>query len=628
MPIAALGAVNVSALQVPQALVQIVPPQFLFNGVPTNIGGFVGTAPWGPTNSPKIFSNYAQYTQIYGPTVSRNFDMGGHVILAQMQGAGYFVGVRVTDTTDVAATIAVPAGLSASGTWTWVATQPVNNSTITIGTTTITFVTGTPSGNQIKIGATLGATLLNAVTFLNASLDAQIVQASYTLSGVVITATFKVQGTGGNSFAIAASSSPASNATASAATLLGGTAPATGFTATAKYTGTFGNGIKVIFQTGSQASTIKAIITAPGMNAEVFDNIGTGLTANALWIAIVSAINNGNASIRPPSSLIVATVGASTAAPVLNVATQLAGGTDGASAITTAMMLGIDAQPRTGMYALRNTYCARFDLCDLSDAASWSTQIAFAIDVGAEAISCTAASDTISVAATELSNSGIDDYNIKVIFGDWIIWNDTVTGTPQRLTSPQSVCMGIRGNLSPQNSTLNKPINGIIGTQQSLLGKIYGYAEFQAIKIARMDIVALDTTITNNFIFRLGCNTSSNSVISDDSYTDLINFFAKNISIIAAHYLGQTITPDQMRQAKIAFDTNFELARVNGLIGQLDGSQPYQTVLNLTNNTQQTAALGYEFAYCKLVFFGILKFFIINLEGGASVTISNTPPGQ
>jgi hypothetical protein len=47
--------------------------------------------------------------------------------------------------------------------------QPVANATITIAGTAFTFVSSAPTGNQIQIGANLGATLTNAVTALNAS---------------------------------------------------------------------------------------------------------------------------------------------------------------------------------------------------------------------------------------------------------------------------------------------------------------------------------------------------------------------------------------------------------------------------------------------------------------------------
>jgi hypothetical protein len=105
--------------------------------------------------------------------------------------------------------------------------QPANNSTVTVNGTDFTFVTGTPAGaDEIKIGATLAETLANAVLGLNASVDVDVDDATYALNlaGTAILIAHKTIGTGGNTFTLAASSSPASNGTPSGATLAGGSA--------------------------------------------------------------------------------------------------------------------------------------------------------------------------------------------------------------------------------------------------------------------------------------------------------------------------------------------------------------------------------------------------------------------
>lgn len=117
-------------------------------------------------------------------------------------------------------------GVAASGSVTFSA-QPANNSTITINGTDFTFVTGTPANaTEIKIGATLSETLSNAVLALNASTDTDVDDASYVLNlaGTAILITHKTIGTAGNSFTLAASSTPASNGTPSGAMLAGGSA--------------------------------------------------------------------------------------------------------------------------------------------------------------------------------------------------------------------------------------------------------------------------------------------------------------------------------------------------------------------------------------------------------------------
>ena len=61
--------------------------------------------------------------------------------------------------------------------------NPVNNQTQLIGNTTWTFVTGTPTGNQTRIGANLGATLTSLASNLNASNHVGIMGATYANSG-------------------------------------------------------------------------------------------------------------------------------------------------------------------------------------------------------------------------------------------------------------------------------------------------------------------------------------------------------------------------------------------------------------------------------------------------------------
>lgn len=102
------GQVNTTALIVPDLIVQIIAPQVAqLNGVPTNVAGFVGTAQWGPVNAPTIVGSMADYARNFGAIQNRLYDMGTAVAAAVLQGANNFRCVRVTDGTDVAASIAV-----------------------------------------------------------------------------------------------------------------------------------------------------------------------------------------------------------------------------------------------------------------------------------------------------------------------------------------------------------------------------------------------------------------------------------------------------------------------------------------------------------------------------------------
>ena len=95
----------------------------------------------------------------------------------------------------------------------------VANQADTFGPTTVTYVAASPTGNQVLIGANLGATLANLLAFLQGSADPGIAQAAYALVGSTLQITAAVPGTAGNAFAIGTS---VVGATASGATLAGG----------------------------------------------------------------------------------------------------------------------------------------------------------------------------------------------------------------------------------------------------------------------------------------------------------------------------------------------------------------------------------------------------------------------
>jgi hypothetical protein len=102
------GGVNPSALTVPDLYVNVqAPPAVAVNGVPSNIIGIVGTATWGPKNSPTLISGISDFTLLFGALQPRKYDGGTLVAVAQQLGANNFRFVRVTDGTDTAATATI-----------------------------------------------------------------------------------------------------------------------------------------------------------------------------------------------------------------------------------------------------------------------------------------------------------------------------------------------------------------------------------------------------------------------------------------------------------------------------------------------------------------------------------------
>jgi hypothetical protein len=111
--------------------------------------------------------------------------------------------------------------VAATGSFTFTA-QPAVSATISVGGTTFTFVASGATGNQCNIGVNLAATMTALAVALNASVVPAVAAVTYAATATQITMVHDTLGHIGNSFALAASTSPASNATPSAATLTGG----------------------------------------------------------------------------------------------------------------------------------------------------------------------------------------------------------------------------------------------------------------------------------------------------------------------------------------------------------------------------------------------------------------------
>jgi len=100
--------------------------------------------------------------------------------------------------------------------------QPLVNSTLTINGTVFAFVASGAVGNQINIGANLAATMTALAVVLNANGTVGGAFATFIGAATAISITRGVLGVAGNTVTLAASLTPASNGTVSAATLTGG----------------------------------------------------------------------------------------------------------------------------------------------------------------------------------------------------------------------------------------------------------------------------------------------------------------------------------------------------------------------------------------------------------------------
>lgn len=511
MPISQAGALNTTALIVPDLYVQIVPPQtLLLNGVPTNVLGVVGSASWGPVDQPMIVGSMANYAASFGPVMARQYDLGTVVAIGVQQGASNFRCVRVTDGTDTAASVSI-----------------------------------------------LGA-----------------------------------------------------------------------LTLTALYTGSLGNTLVATVSAGSAANSWRVTIGMPGLTPEVFDNItGTGA---AFWQAVASAINGGTGALRGASQLVIASAGTSSLAPSAGSFPFSAGspGSDGATGLTSGMVIGQDVLPRSGMYALRGQGCGIAVLADLDDSTQWSVAVAFGLEEGCYMILVGPPGDTISSAVATMQTAGVDSYAAKMMFGDWIWWYDQ-SNAVTRLVSPQGFAAGRLANLSPEQSSLNKPLYGVVGSQksgQAIAGtsNTYSTADLSALLLAGIDVISNPQPGGAFWGVRGGHNTSSNSAINGDNYTRMTNYIADTLSAGMGGYVGQLVNTtlfQNIRSTLMAF-LNGMLGQ--GMLGSTNGSLPFAVVCDISNNPPTRTALGYVQADVQVQYQAINEKFIVNVEGGQTVQVSQS----
>lgn len=518
MPVVQQGAINTTALIVPDLYVQVVPPQnLILNGVPTNIVGVVGTATWGPVGAPVIVATMADYNATFGPVIARAFDMGTHIATAVQQGAQDFRCVRVTDGTDTAAQVS-------------------------------------PQGST--------------VTF------------------------------------------------------------------TAIYTGSLGNQIVVTLQPGSKASTWRLVVALPGMRPELYDNIaGTGA---AFWLNLASAVNSGQGPQRGPSRLITVNAGGATVAPAAFSVTlgSSVPGTDGVTGVGTSQLVGQDGSTRTGLYALRGQSCGIALIADMADPLSWTTQVAFGLQEGIYMILTGPAGDTIQNAISVVHAAGLDSYAAKLMFGDWLWWSDQTNATI-RLVSPQGFVAGRLANLSPEQSSLNKPIYGVLGSQKfgvpgSGQSTSYSDADLSALLGAGIDVICNPQPAGSFWGVRGGRNSSSNVSINGDNYTRLTNYIAATLSAGMGLYVGRVINASLLRQIRATLLSFLQNMLNQGLLGSVTGDLPFSVICDASNNPASRTGLGYVQADIQVQYQAINEIFLINLEGGQTVSVSTQtlPSGQ
>jgi hypothetical protein len=225
-----------------------------------------------------------------------------------------------------------------------------------------------------------------------------------------------------------------------------------------------------------------------------------------------------------------------------------------------------------------------------------------------------------------MQSAGLDSYACKLMFGDWLWWNDQVNAI-LRLVSPQGFVAGRLANLSPEQSSLNKPIYSVVGSQKSGSpgsGQMntYASADLQALFQAGIDVISNPQPGGYYWGVRCGHNSSSNAAINGDNYTRLTNYIAATLAAGMGQYVGQVVNTTLFQQIRATQLSFLQGMLSQGMIGSTDSNLPFSVICDTSNNPANRTGLGYVQSDAQIQYQAINEKFIVNIEGGQTVTVT------
>ena len=127
---------------------------------------------------------------------------------------------------------------------------------------------------------------------------------------------------------------------------------------------------------------------------------------------------------------------------------------------------------------------------------------------------------------------------------------------------------------------------------------------------------------------RGGHNSSSNPATNGDNYTRMTNYISATLSAGMGLYVGQLINEDLFRRIRATQLSFLQNMQSQGMLGSTDGSIPFSVICDVTNNPLSRTSLGYVQSDAQVQYQAINEKFIVNLEGGQTVSIQRqTLPG-
>ncbi|WP_336762040.1 phage tail protein [Asaia sp. VD9] len=375
----------------------------------------------------------------------------------------------------------------------------------------------------------------------------------------------------------------------------------------ARYTGSAGNGLKISLTKQSYRDGIFILSIA-------HEDLGSTTYSGVDWADLQKAVS------RDVRALVLVEMPDDTVA-VETGSVQLAGGTDGAEPLA-ARFVGV-SESKTGLYALTSQGCSLATLAGVGDTLPMAAMLAFGQSEGVYMIAAGPRGETLAQAVQSKTALGLWSHALKYMHGDWLWWNDDTLGL--QLVSPALFAAGKLAALSPEQSGLNKPLTGIVGSQKNgFEATRFGYsmAELALLVENGIDVICNPSPGGTYWAIRAGHNTSLNSAIQSDAYTRLTNYLARALEGTMGQYVGSVINDTlfgNIRASILGFLSNL---LSQGILGVTGGVLPYAVLCDSSNNPIERIATGYVQADVQVRYQGINEKFIINLQGGASVSVS------
>lgn len=408
--------------------------------------------------------------------------------------------------------------------------------------------------------------------------------------------------------------------------------PLTGGIATALYSGIAGNTVAVTIKTSQITGYFDVGISSGMGTPESYPRI----PSVGFWAALATALSSGITGVAGPSQYIrLVAPNNSALSPAVGTFT-LTSGTDG-RAVTSAELVGQnDVYPFTGMYtaASLNPVPEKMWIAGLTDTTQATTIQAYCDQQAILSGMAFPQGTTTTTALSTINTVGVHDYNF-VWLKDWIYWNDTVNGVV-RLVSPYGFTMGLITSLSPEQSPLNKVVLGVVGTERN--NPYTGNQPYSLAEIGQLEnagVLLITNPIPQGSVFGLatGNNTAINTAESPVEYATMTNFLDQTFAGVLGVFVGQLQSQrknDPLRGSVKHLLSNF--------LGGLQQARMIEQVVQITCdfattgnpqqgiNTPATIGAHYLYAYAAVRYLNSVRYFVMSLQGGATVVSSSPAP--